>query len=82
MKTQNAETTKSITITGEWGDPVLDANGKHAFPDAIKVGAMVKFSTIRDNGMCVRSTGFVVDGDRNQLTIKDYTGKISGTVSI
>lgn len=48
----------------------------------LQVGAMIKFTTIRDNGVRVRSTGFVVEGGNSHLIIKDYMGNISGNLNV
>lgn len=82
MANQAIETPKTITLTDEWGDKLIDGNGEQLVPENIQVGAMVKFTTIRDNGVRVRSTGFVVDGGNSHLTIKDYMGNISGNLNV
>lgn len=82
MTNQTNETPKAITLTDEWGDKLIDGNGEQLVPDDIQVGAMVKFTTIRDNGVRVRSTGFVVEGGNSHITIKDYMGNISGTLNV
>lgn len=79
---QAIETPKAIILTDEWGDKLIDGNGEQLVPDNIQVGAMIKFTTIRDDGMCVRSTGFVVEGGNSHLTIKDYMGNISGNLNV
>lgn len=82
MANQSNETPKTITLTDEWGDKLIDGNGEQLVPDNIQVGAMVKFTTIREDGMRVRSTRFVVDGGNSHITIKDYMGNISGTLNV
>ena len=82
MANQAIETPKAIILTDEWGDKLIDGNGEQLVPDDIQVGAMIKFTTIRDNGVRVRSTGFVVEGGNSHLTIKDYMGNISGNLNV
>lgn len=82
MANQAIETPKTITLTDEWGDKLIDGNGEQLVPDDIQVGAVIKFTTICDNGVRVRSTGFVVEGGNSHLIIKDYMGNISGNLNV
>lgn len=82
MTKQTCETPEVITLTDEWGGPLINGDGNLLVPKEIKVGATIKFATIRDDGMCVTSTRFVTGGNSTRLTIKDYTGKPDGTLNV
>lgn len=82
MTKQTNETPKPITLTNELGYQLINSSGERFLPTAIRVGATIKFDTIRNDGTIVTSTRFVTGGNNNHLTLKDYTGKPDGTLSV
>lgn len=82
MSKQTSETPESFTLTDERGDVLVNGDGDQLIPANIPVGATIKFTTIRDDGTRVTSTRFVVDGDSKHLTLKAYTGEITGTLNV
>lgn len=82
MTKQTSETPESFTLTSELGGILINGDGDQLLPSNIPVGATIKFATIRDDGTRVTSTRFVVDGDSKHLTLKAYTGEITGTLNV
>lgn len=82
MSKQTNEAPASITLTDERGDIRVNGDGNPLIPNNIPVGATIKFTTIRNDGTRVTSTRFVVDGDSKHLTLKAYTGEITGTLNV
>lgn len=82
MTKQTSETLESFTLTCERGGILINGDGDQLLPSNIPVGATIKFTTIRNDGTRVTSTRFVVDGDSKHLTLKAYTGEITGTLNV
>lgn len=82
MTKQTSETLESFTLTSERGGILINGDGDQLLPSNIPVGATIKFTTIRNDGTRVTSTRFVVDGDSKHLTLKAYTGEITGTLNV
>lgn len=82
MTKQTSETLESFTLTSERGGILINGDGDQLLPSNIPVGATIKFTTIRNDGRRVTSTRFVVDGDSKHLTLKAYTGEITGTLNV
>lgn len=82
MTKQTTDTPKVIKLTDEWGDPLINGDGNLLVPKEIQVGATIKFTTNRDDGTRVTSTRFVADGGSKYLTLKAYTGEITGTLNV
>lgn len=76
------ESVKAITLKNELGYPLINSSGERYLPAAIRVGATIKFATIRNDGTIVTSTRFVTGGSNTHLTIKDYTGKADGALNV
>lgn len=82
MSKQTNENPESITPTNERGGILVNGDGNLLLPNNIPVGATIKFTTIRNDGTCVTSTRFVVDGNSKHLTLKAYTGEVTGTLNV
>lgn len=82
MTKQASETLESFTLTSERGGILINGDGDQLLPSNIPVGATIKFTTIRNDGTRVTSTRFVADGDSKHLTLKAYTGEITGTLNV
>lgn len=82
MTKQTSETPESFTLTSERGGILINGDGDQLLPSNIPVGATIKFTTIRNDGTRVTSTRFVVDRDSKHLTLKAYTGEITGTLNV
>ena len=82
MTKQTSETLESFTLTSERGGILINGDGDQLPPSNNPVGATIKFTTIRNDGTRVTSTRFVVDGDSKHLTLKAYTGEITGTLNV
>ena len=82
MHTITHEPTPPITLTNELGYLLINSSGERYLPTAIRVGATIKFATIRNDGTIVTSTRFVTGGSNTHITLKDYTDKADGTLNV
>lgn len=76
------ESPKAIALKNKLSYPLINSSGEHYLPTTIRVGATIKFATIRNDGTIVTSTRFVTGGSNTHLTLKDYTGKADGTLKV
>ena len=76
------ESPKAIALKNKLGYPLINSSGEHYLPTAIRVGATIKFATIRNDGTIVTSTRFVTGGSNTHLALKDYTGKADGALNV